>query len=282
MPIDLTPILAHAPAWLLVLFRLTGIFVIAPMLGSETIPRQVKIFLALGLSFCVYPMLLSPAPGSAVSGGTPGTHHAAAHLGAVIEQGVPLWPMTGMIAVELLIGFAIGFAASLPIIGLQIGGQMIDQQMGLGFAGIVNPEMDEEAGIVARTLFMLALTIFILMGGHRAMFAALIGSFDKIPLGGFDNFSGLTVLMVGLLGVVFDMAVRVAAPMLCVMFLVQLALGFIMRTVPQINVLSVGFIVRILLGATFMTAFVAIAAGVFSETVRQVMSQVLQFFTFVK
>ncbi len=270
MPIDLTPILAHAPAWLLVLFRLTGIFVIAPMIGSETIPRQVKVFLALGLSFCVYPMLLSPGHGH---------HFATAHLGEVINHGVPLWSMVGMIAVELLIGFAIGYAASLPIIGLQIGGQVIDQQMGLGFAGIVNPEMDEEAGIVARTLFMLALTIFILMGGHRAMFAALIGSFDKIPLGGFDNFSGLTVMMVGLLGVIFDMAVRVAAPMLCVMFLVQLSLGFIMRTVPQINVLSVGFIVRILLGATFMTAFVAIAAGVFSETVRQVMSTMLRFFT---
>jgi len=267
VPVDLTPILNHAPAWLLVLFRLTGIFVLAPMFGSEAIPRQVRVFLALGLSFCVYPMLLTPGSSSAVN------------VGFTVDHGVPLWPVLGMVGVELLIGFAVGFAASLPMIGMQVGGQVIDQQMGLGFAGVVNPEFGEEAGIIARLMFLMSLTIFIILGGHRAMLATLIGSFDKVPLGGFDDLAGLATMMVGLLDVTFDMAFRIAAPLLCVMFLVQISLGFIMRTVPQVNVLSVGFIIRILLGAVFMSAFVGIAAGVFVDHAHLFMHHLIRLFT---
>ena len=57
MPVDLTPILPYVPVWLMVLFRLTGIFVLAPVLGSSTVPRMIKVYLALGLSFAVWPML---------------------------------------------------------------------------------------------------------------------------------------------------------------------------------------------------------------------------------
>ena len=57
MPVDLTPILPYVPVWLMILFRLTGIFVLAPVLGSSTVPRMIKVFLALGLSFAVWPML---------------------------------------------------------------------------------------------------------------------------------------------------------------------------------------------------------------------------------
>ena len=75
MAVDFTLTFGHLPAWLMVLFRLTGIFILAPLFGSNTIPRVVKALLAVSLSLCVYPLLLEPLRPS------------AALIGAVIDQG---------------------------------------------------------------------------------------------------------------------------------------------------------------------------------------------------
>ena len=250
----------------MVLFRLTGIFILAPVFGSTAIPRQVKLYFAVGLAFLIYPMLLTPGRPSALL------------IGNVIHNGLFLWELIGRIAVELLLGFAIGYAASLPLIAMQMGGQMIDQQMGLAFAGVINPDLDEEAGIIGRTLFLASLAIFVIVGGHRQMLATLIDSFDHVPLGSFVGFEGLVTLAVGLMQVMFELTLRVAAPVLCVMFLLMVAMGFVARTVPQMNILSVGFIIRILVGAVFLLLGVSIALDLFAPTAWRMIGEVHRFF----
>jgi len=271
LPVTLGPILDHVPAWLMVLFRLTGIFILAPMLGSVTIPRQVKVFLVLSLSFAVYPMLLEPDPDP--------SRRSAVFVGQVVEHGVELWTLAGRVALELLIGFTIGYAASLPLVAMQIGGQLIDQQMGLGFAGLVNPEIDGEAGVISHLLFFTALAVFLLVGGHHVMFGILIASFDYVPLGGFDRFTGLLEMIVGLLALTFELALRIAAPLLCLKFLESVTMGFLARTVPQLNILSVGFVIRILLGTTFLIAFVTVAFEVYRDHLSTMMGVLFGFFT---
>ena len=93
--------------------------------GSQAVFARVKIILALGMSLCIYPLLLTPGSSS------------AALIGPVIESGLGLWSLIGTIAAELLIGVVIGFGASMPLIGVQVGGRMVDQQMGMGLAGVV-------------------------------------------------------------------------------------------------------------------------------------------------
>ncbi|MFW6058553.1 MAG: flagellar biosynthetic protein FliR [Phycisphaeraceae bacterium] len=264
---DLRPLLIHLPAWLLVLFRLTGIFIFAPVLGSNEVPRQVKVFLAVGLSLCVYPTLLEP--------GRP----AAPMVGAILDNQMSIWMLGAAVGVELLIGLAIGYAASLPLIGMQIGGQVIDQQVGLGLAGIFNPDLGEQSGMVGQFLFIVALALFIVLGGHRIMFAVLIGSFDRVPLGGFTEFESLVYLMVGLLQVSFDLALRIAAPLLCLTFLQTVAMGFVARTVPQINILSIGFPMRTLMGALLLMMFIGIAAQVYTNGVYDIFRELLRFWT---
>jgi flagellar biosynthetic protein FliR len=266
MVADLRPLLDHLPAWLMVLFRLTGVFVLAPVLGSATVPRMVKVFLAVGLSFCVYPVLLDPARPSAPL------------VGQVVDQGLSLWTLSVSIGLELFIGFAVGFAASLPLMGLQLAGHMIGQQMGLAFATIVNPVFNNQAGIVDQVFFMLALTLFTIFGGHHMMFAALIGSFDHIPLGGFDQFGDLLDLILGLISVMFEMAIRVAAPMLCLIFLLTAAMGFIARTVPQMNILSVGFALRIMAAGLFLVVFIRVGAEVYIHTMEDTFRAIMRFF----
>ena len=257
----------HLPAWLMVLFRLTGVFILAPMLGSVTIPRQVKVLLVLSLSFCVYPMLLEP------------TRASATFVGSVVANGFSLWTLIPTVGLELLLGVAVGYAASLPLVGVQLGGRMIDQQMGLGLAGVINPEMDAQSGVVGEFFFIMAVAIFALMGGHRVMFATLIGSFDRVPLGGFTDFAGLVDLMIALMVIMYELAIRIAAPLLCLIFLQTVALGFIARTVPQMNILSVGFVLRILVGAGFLAIFVSVGGAAYAQSLQRVLRLVWGFFS---
>ncbi len=263
---DFGPLLDHVPAWLMVMFRLSGIFILAPIFGSTTIPRTVKIMLVLTLTFCVYPMLLNPGRDS------------AAMLAPLIDRDINLWALLPIVFLELIVGLIIGYCASLPMIGMQLGGDVIDKQIGLGFADLVNPESGESSGVIANTLFMLALAIFAILGGHRVLLMVLVGSFDSVPIGGFANFAGLIELIKGMLTVIFQMAFRIAAPLLCLIFLQTVALGFIARTVPQLNIMSVGFTIRILNGTTLLIAFIAIGAWVYVDELLLMLEDIAFFF----
>lgn len=263
---DFGPLLDHVPAWLMVMFRLSGIFILAPMLGSTTIPRTVKVLLVITLTFCIYPMLLDPH------------HESAALLAPIIDHGLSLWVLVPHIGMELLVGLAVGYCASLPLIGMQLGGDIIDKQIGIGFADIVNPETGEQSGVVANTLFMMALAIFTILGGHRIMLMILVGSFDTVPIGGFADFEGLVTMVLGMLTVTFHTGFRIAAPLLCLIFLQTVSLGFIARTVPQLNIMSVGFTIRILNGIILMIAFIAIGAWVYVDDMMDMLEQLAFFF----
>jgi flagellar biosynthetic protein FliR len=279
--ITLGPLLDHLPAWLMVLFRLTGIFLLAPMFGSSSIPRLVKVMLVVGLSLCVYPMLM----------GT-GQVATASLVGIIDASGIDLWRLAPLIAGELLLGYVVGYCASLPLIGMQLGGQIMDQQMGVSAGGVFNPELDAEMGVAGQVLFMSGLAIFLVVGGHHAILLTLIGSFEAIPIGMFvappeapgSLGTGVSIhdgvhLVLGLLTVAFDMALRIAAPMLCILFLLRVAMGFIGRTVPQMNILSVGFIFYILVGLMIWIVGAGTGLIVFRDTMVETLQQMKAIFT---
>jgi flagellar biosynthesis protein FliR len=260
MPLNLEPLLQFLPGWTLVLFRITGIFITAPLFGSTAIPARIKVLLAVGLSFCIYPVLYPTlhAPGSA----------SAAFLARLSGSGLALPALAAAVAAELLIGLVIGYGATLPLNGIQMAGHIVDQQIGLGMAGIFNPDLDTESSVMAQFYYFLAVSIFIVLGGHRLLLSTLLDSFQSVPLGGFHADSQLLALVLGLLRSMFELALRVAAPLLCLVFLETVATGFIARTVPQMNILSVGFPLRILIGIGILIVSLNVESGVFVESMR--------------
>ena len=265
-------LIPHLVPWLLVLFRIGGIFMLTPVLGSSTIPALVKALLTVALACCVYPMLL--ATGGLGAGG----------VAAVMLDGVNLWTLVPVLAGEMMFGWVIGYCALLPLVGVQVGGSVLDQQMGITAGGLFNPDSGTDMGPMGQLFYVTGLTVFVIMGGHHAVLAVLVGSFETFPVAGFST-GGPTLdpafvadLVVGLMGVVFDMAIRIAAPMLCLVFLESVAMGFISRTVPQMNILSVGFIVRILGGLAILVVGIDAALHVFGTTQRAVMEEVARAF----
>lgn len=250
---DLQSILDHIPAALLVIFRIGGLMIYGPVFGSSVIPARVKVYLSFILGLAAYPLLA--------------TEHFAG-----LTLSLNLWTLGPVIALELLFGLVIGYLASLPLVGVQTGGLMMGQQMGLGFAQFYNPAVDDEADVVGQVLFFMGLAGFLVIGGHEAMMLAVLHSFAHVPPGGMLVDTTIVTIASGMLLSAFEIALRVAAPLLAIIFLQSVALGFISKTVPQLNILSLGFPVRILVG------FLIVAVGlvVIDEVVMEGLDAALQ------
>lgn len=213
----------------LVAARLGGLALFAPVLGSQVIPGRIKAFLFLGLSAATVPVLVS-----------------SGRIEAAVEY--TLWQFLAAIALEITIGALIGFVALMPLMAMQTGGLIMAQQMGLGFARFYNPAMGDEADVLENLLFLLALVTFIAIGGIDWMVLAVLNSFQYVAVGVFVPGADVVGLLTGVVMAAFEMGLRVAAPLLALVFLETLAIGFISKTVPQLNILSLGFPIRIMVG----------------------------------
>ncbi|MEL6497493.1 MAG: flagellar biosynthetic protein FliR [Planctomycetota bacterium] len=242
--LELDPLFHHGIAVLIVAFRLTGLLIFSPMLAGAAIPRQAKVILVVTLAFAVYPALPESWQ---------------------LPMRFSLFTVAQLFVTETLIGAAIGFIASLPILAVQLGGQIMGQQMGLGLAQVFNPELETNTGVVDQLLFYTALAVFISFGGVEATFSALLNTYESVPLGGMTLAAIPLELIVGTLAAGFELAIRVAAPILGIMIIETVATGVLMKTIPQINIMSVGFSLKTLAGLFGLAAAVATIFMVFAD-----------------
>jgi flagellar biosynthetic protein FliR len=220
-------LLSHLEPFLLVVFRLSGLLIFAPILSSPLIPARARIMLIMMFALALYPSL-NLAPPRPV-------------------ESITLFTLAPMVVAETLIGLTIGLLAALPMYAVQLGGQVIGQQIGLGLAGIYNPALDTEADVIGQLLMFIALAIFTAIGGLEWTFLALAATFTHLPPGAAVTTLPPLDLMVGIVSSGFEMALRVAAPVLCIILLETIASAFLMKTLPQLNIMSLGFGIKVLL-----------------------------------
>lgn len=220
-----------APA-LLTATRLGGLFIFAPLLSSVMVPTQARVLLALMMTVAIFPHTPPPAPGVAE---------------------LNLYSLGAAIAGEVFLGMTLGLLASMPLYAMQLAGMVTGQQMGLGLGVIYNPAIDAESDAVGQLLLFLAIGIYLSLGGMEAIFGALASSFDRIPAGAAPLSQPPLDLLIALTTSGFDLALRVSAPVLCILLIETAAMGFVMKTVPQLNILSVGFPIKILLGLAVLS-----------------------------
>lgn len=213
-------------AFTLVLGRLSGLMILAPLFGAPEIPPRVRILLAVTLALVVSPIFWGAS---------------VAWPGSLLGYA---WLMAG----ELAIGLVLGLGMQALFIGLQLAGQMIGQQTGMALGNVFNPQFEAEISVLGQLYYLLGLAIFLIVGGHRLLLGAVLDTFRAIPLAGAGFTSGMVETLVTLVGQSFSLAVRAGAPAVVSLLLAGLAMGIMGRTVPQINILVVGFSVRSLLG----------------------------------
>lgn len=216
--------LQFVPVFVLVFFRVAGLMLAAPFLGSTKIPKRVKIMLALVL--------------------------AAGLVNRVKNVHLPdnVLQLTFGIGGELVFGMIMGLGLSLAFIAVTWAGEMMGQQMGMNIAETFDPQFGRGGSLVGDMYSMLTLITFLIIRGHHAMIQGLAASFDSLPLLSVGMTKGLFEVFLGLLTSATVLAVKVASPMLVTMLVVDVALGMIGKSVPQINVMNAGLTLRSGLG----------------------------------
>lgn len=246
------------PVFLLVLFRIGGLITAAPVLGSLAIPIRIKAMTALLITLAVFP-IVPPAV-------TVVNNLASLVLG---------------VASEMVIGLAMGFILSLLFVGVQLGATLIGQQMGLGYAQLVDPMSQITTNVLSQFYLLLTTIIYILLGGHLVLIGALIKTFQSIPLmAALSNasiFPTLVETFIAVLSGAFLLGVRIAGPALIAIFLATLALGFISRTMPQLNILAAGFPIRIVLSMILLITSLGTVVWLFENSLDGVFGYVTQF-----
>jgi flagellar biosynthesis protein FliR len=241
-------LLQHVVPFLLVGFRLAGLFIFTPLLTNKLMPRQARAMLVVMLAAALYPTLPS---------------HAQVAPEAGLVTLIPL------VITETLIGAVIGFVASLPVLSLDMAGFLMSHQMGLGLGRVYNPDMGQDTDILGQLVMYLGLAAFLSCGGMEALFLSLGHSFRSVPAGAAAMDGTPLDLIVGVLGSGFELAMRVSAPVVCIIFLLMVALGFVGKTMPQINIMSVGFTIKIVFGLAMIAASLGAAQQAVSHEIER-------------
>jgi len=248
--VSLPWIQAHA----LLLARCLGVVAGMPVIGGRGVPRRAK--LALGLLLAI---LLAPA----------------------LEAGgwapLPLdWgPLLARGAVETLFGLLLGFVAQLPIWAAQLGGQLIGFQMGFGIVSVLDPDSGDQQSLIAGLQQQAALVLFLVLDGHHLVLGALARSLELLPPGAVQLTPALMDSGIALSGEVLSIGLRMGAPVLAALFLSEVALGVIARTVPQMNIFIVGFPLKIGVGIVMLAIGLPSFALLFGERLDRLASTLL-------
>lgn len=203
----------------LVLARVSGLVLTAPIFGSGDVPIRIRGLIALLLALVVAP-----------------TQTAA----SAVEQGGAVSLLLAL-AGEAIVGVALGIGLVLLLAAMQVAGQIISQMSGLSLGDVFNPGLDAEVPVFSQFLYLLALAIFLSIGGQRLLVGALLDTFATIPVGAVSVENRLAETLTALLDQSFALGVRAAAPAATALLLATLVLAVVSRTLPQLNILAFGF-----------------------------------------
>lgn len=244
----------HVFLFALVLTRTSGVVLAGPPFGSSELPAQVRVMLALMLAALVFP----------------------GEIQTSVSPPVTLAGYVPAIGMELFIGFLLGSAVVLLFSGVQLAGQIIGQMSGMTFADLYSPGFDANVPLVSQLLYMIALAIFLLAGGHRLAMEGLLETFRALPPGSVSMPGSLGDCVVTLLVQSFSLGIRVAAPATAALLLASLVLGIISRTLPQLNVMALGFGVNAITTFGVLSASLTGMAWLFEDEIEPALAAALR------
>ena len=239
----LTTYLSQFLVFVLVLTRVGSLLMTLPVLGSNSIPMQVRGLLAVAISLLITPL----------------------HWGLSIPQPHNLLDLGLLIAREAVLGLALGGAVMILLSGMQMAGQVISQMSGMSLADVVNPTFDTTVPIFSNLLEMLALSIFFLMGGHREVMDALLGSFEWMPPGSGSLPTDLSKALSAVAAHSFETGIRASAPVMVSLLLAILIIALISRTLPQLNSIAIGLNLNALIAPAILALTLGSAAWAFQQ-----------------
>jgi len=210
--------------------RLLALMGTAPLFSESTIPALVKVGLAALLTVAISASL-PPMPAVAPS----------SYAG--------LW----LLAQQVLIGVTLGLSMRMVFAAVQTAGEFVGLQMGLSFASLFDPATGANTAVLSRLFNIVAMLVFLALDGHLLLLAALIRTFQTLPVAVIQlNSNGLEVYTKW--GeTVFVSGLIMALPLIASLLTINLAMGILNRASPQLSVFSVGFPISLSVGLAIIT-----------------------------
>jgi len=252
--IDLTIV----PTFLLVFARMLAFLITLPLFSYRTIPVPFKVgfsfFLAWVMFYTVDPAVIN-----------------------VDEMYLFL------LLKEALVGLLIGLIAFIILSAVQVAGGFIDFQMGFAIANVVDPQTGAQSPLTGQYFYIFALLFLLSVNGHHLLIDGIFNSYQFIPIDAFIPFHDGSIVdfVIEVFNYMFLIAFQMAIPIVGCLFLVDVALGMIARTVPQVNVFVVGLPLKILVSFVvillFLSLYIVLVEGLF-QTMFQTMRGLMQLF----
>lgn len=241
--------------FMLVLLRCTGLFVIAPIFGRRSIPQYFKI----GFSFFIALVIFNT--------------QANESLGEISS----IWVYAGIAAKEFLVGITIGYVGFLVFSGIYVAGQFIDMQIGFGIVNVLDPVSNTQVPITANFYYTITMLIFMVMDGHHLLIRALVQSYNLVPIDSANFNSALMNDVLRVFGNIFVIALKIAAPVIAAVFITDISLGIITKTVPQLNIFVVGMPLKIAMGLLLMVITIPVFSILVNTMIKGVDAEMFRF-----
>ncbi len=212
---------------LLIVGRILGVFIQAPLFNSRSIPFLAKTALAVWIAIIIWMV-------------TPVSPFFATNFFVFLTA----------LVFEVALGFVIGFICNLIFVAIQSAGEIIDLQMGLSVASALDPVFGAVISIVGRLSFFTALIIFLAVNGHHLVLSGFHQSFISLPAGQMANFASGNFVQqtIDLGSLLWLTAIKLSAPIVLLIFISDFTFGIVSRVAPQVNVFMLGFQVKPMLG----------------------------------
>ncbi len=217
----------HFQVFLLILLRMSSMMVVAPFYSSAIIPFRMKAALAFMISIVVFPI--------------------------VAQNGYTLPGDTGgyflMILQEIAIGIFIGFLVSIIFSAFQLAGQYFAVQIGFGINEVLDPLAQVSIPIIGQIKNLVGLLVFLSINGHHFLVEAVYRSYQLAPVFGISRKfqEGILKYVVYSFSGMFVVAMKIALPVLSVLFLIEVSMGILAKVAPQMNIMMLGFPFKIVI-----------------------------------
>jgi flagellar biosynthetic protein FliR len=201
-----------------------GVLIVAtPLFGGTFVPPQVRLALTAILGIILVPLVHVP-------------------------PNLPPLGLAVMVAGEAVTGLALALAVRALIAAAEFAGHVVSFQVGFSYAAIVDPQSGVRSNLIASLYGTLATITFFAIDGHLALIRTLAESYNTLPPGHWGAQTAIAAGVTQLLGIVFVIGTQLSMPIIIAMLLVELVLGLVSRAAPALNLMVIGFPVRLSVG----------------------------------
>ncbi len=253
------PLINLIIAFFMVIARISGLFAISPFFGGHNLPGRVRVGMALSLSV-IFIML-----------------HGQAINGPLLAINLP--QLIALMGQEFIIGLLIGFGAELLFTGVRMSGEFIAVQMGMSVSGILDPITGSQSPLMGQVYYMLTFFLLLSLNLHHGFILALNKSFVFLPIAKGFPLLGQTVIQVMSIGSdMFVLALLVGSPVMGLLLITEVALGFVAKVMPSMNIFMVSLPLKFALGLLSIMASMPYTADLVIQRYTRLIKQLLNLF----